>query len=273
MKIVNRIIFGLVVALGLMLIATITDEYYRSREIIEITEETLESEAYTDLISSAYYDETPLFEETINQNGNEFLVLIYQAAHITSVNEELIVLEGFQLLVIQKSGTLLPEYFDVFVYATNDVVVSYTGFNLYNKGLYALFDPDTQGSLILENYFIKDDIYQTIEQIVFSKEDEVLLELDVLLSEDLITIDEALETYINQNNTPPETDIEGANYKPPLIIDIQDKVIRNVVIYLVVISVIYYLVFIRQPKTLGRSKVTEGLKKDIDRLKTDKKGD
>ncbi len=133
MKIVNRVIYGLIVALGLMLVATITDEYYRSREIIEIAKEKLENEAYTDLISSAYYHETPVYEETIVQNDNEFLVLIYQAAHITKSNNELIVLEGFQLLVIQKDGDFLPEYFDVTVYAMQDIEVSYTGFNLYNQ--------------------------------------------------------------------------------------------------------------------------------------------
>ena len=72
MKIINRIIFGLIVAVGLMLVATITDEYFRSREIIKITEEKLAEEAYTDLISAAYFHETPVFEETIIQNDKEF---------------------------------------------------------------------------------------------------------------------------------------------------------------------------------------------------------
>jgi hypothetical protein len=273
MKIVNRVIYGLIVALGLMLVATITDEYFRSREIIVIAKEILEDQSYTDLISSAYYHETPLYEQTITQNENEFLVLIYQAAHITQSNDELIVLEGFQILVIQKDGNFLPEYYDVVVYAAQDIEISYTGFNLYNQGIYALFDPDTQGSLILQNYFLKDDVFQTIEHIVFSKEGEILLNVDVSLTEDLLTIDEDLETYIAQNNKAPEEDIEGVNYKMPLIIDVQNKVIRNVVIYLTIVSIIYYLLFIRQPKTLGRSKATEGLKKDIDRLKTNKKGD
>lgn len=273
MKIINRIIFGLIVAVGLMLVATITDEYYRSREIIKITEEKLAEEAYTDLISAAYFHETPVFEETIIQNDKEFLVLIYQAAHITSTNDGLVVLDGFQLLVIQKSGESLAEYFDVIVYADQDIEVVYGGFNLYNLNLYSVFDPDTQGSLFLENYYVKDDVFQTINKIVFDKDETIIFEIDVELTQDMLTISEHLETYIDTYNEAPNKEIEGVNYNEPLQISIRDKVVRNTIIYLVVVMVVYYLIFIRKPKTLGKDKATEGLKKDIDRLKDDKKSD
>lgn len=273
MKIINRIIFGLIVAVGLMLVATITDEYFRSREIIKITEEKLAEEAYTDLISAAYFHETPVFEETIIQNDKEFLVLIYQAAHITSTNDGLVVLDGFQLLVIQKSGESLAEYFDVIVYADQDIEVVYGGFNLYNLNLYSVFDPDTQGSLFLENYYVKDDVFQTINKIVFDKDETIIFEIDVELTQDMLTISEHLETYIDTYNEAPNKEIEGVNYNEPLQISIRDKVVRNTIIYLVVVMVVYYLIFIRKPKTLGKDKATEGLKKDIDRLKDDKKSD
>ena len=273
MKIVNRIIFGLIVAVGLMLVATITDEYFRSREIIKITEEKLAEEAYTDLISAAYFHETPVFEETIIQNDKEFLVLIYQAAHITSTNDGLVVLDGFQLLVVQKSGESLAEYFDVIVYADEDIEVVYGGFNLYNLNLYSVFDPDTQGSLFLENYYVKDDVFQTINKIVFDKDETIIFEIDVELTQDMLTISEHLETYIDTYNEAPNKEIEGVNYNEPLQISIRDKVVRNTIIYLVVVMVVYYLIFIRKPKTLGKDKATEGLKKDIDRLKDDKKSD
>ncbi len=273
MKIVNRIIFGLIVAVGIMLIATITDEYYRSRAIIGITQEKLEQEAYTDLISAAYFHETPVYEDIVIQNNQEFLVLIYQAAHITYENNDLIVLDGFQLLMIQQDGNQLPEYFDVTVYADQDIEVGYTGFNLYNLGLYSIFNPETQGSLILENYYRKDDIFQTIEKIVFDKEGETIFELNVSLTQDMLTIANALETYIEENNEAPSKEIEGVNYNEPLQISIRDKVTRNMVIYLVVVVILYYLIFIRKPKTLGKDKVTEGLKRDIDRLKDEKKSD
>jgi len=273
MKIINRIIFGLIVAVGLMLVATITDEYFRSREIIKITEEKLAEQAYTDLISAAYYHETPVFEETIIQNDKEFLVLIYQAAHITSTNDGLVVLDGFQLLVVQKSGESLAEYFDVIVYADQDIEVVYGGFNLYNLNLYSVFDPDTQGSLFLENYYVKDDVFQTINKIVFDKDETIIFEIDVELTQDMLTISEHLETYIDTYNEAPNKEIEGVNYNEPLQISIRDKVVRNTIIYLVVVMVVYYLIFIRKPKTLGKDKATEGLKKDIDRLKDDKKSD
>lgn len=273
MKVINRVIFGLIVAVGLMLVATITNEYYRSREIIKITEETLENKDYTDLISAAYYNETPVFEEVITKDNKEFLVLIYEAAHITKSNDELIVLDGFQLLMIQNSGEMLPEYFDVVVHADQDIKVNYTGFNLYNLGLYSSFNADTQGSLILENYFLKDDEFQTINKIEFIKEEELIFELELSLTSDMLTISEPLETYLDLNSEGPSDDIEGVNYNDPIQIDVRNQVIRNVSIYLVVIIIIYYLVFIRKPKTLGKDQATEGLTKDIERLKNDKKSD
>ncbi len=102
MKIVNRIIYGLIVAVGLMLVATITDEYFRSREVLAITDETLQNETYTDLISSAYFNEIPVYEETLTIDSNEYLVIVYNAAHITNPDSGLLAIEGFQFLMIQK---------------------------------------------------------------------------------------------------------------------------------------------------------------------------
>ncbi len=273
MKLVNRIMFGLIIAVGLMLVYTITDEYYRSREIMDIVGQKLEDQDYQDIISAAYYDETPVFEETIIQDDQEFLVLIYQAAHITDTTNGLLVLDGFQLLVAQKSGEMLPEYFDVFVSAQSDIEVSYTGFNMYNLGLYSVFDPDTQGSLFLRNYFEKDGANSSINQITFSKDDVIILDIEVDLSESLFTLKTPLENYIDLNDDVPKTDIQDVNYNSPIIIDIRDKVIRNVIIYLTAAFITYYLMFIRKRKTLGREKMSEGLKKDVDKLNNAKESD
>lgn len=273
MKIVNRIIYGLIVAVGLMLVATITDEYFRSREVLALTAETLQNEAYTDLISSAYFNETPVYEETLTIDNNEYLVIVYNAAHITNLDSGLLAIEGFQFLMIQKSGTHLPEFFDVKVKSNEDFEVVYTGFNLYNQGLYAIYHPDTQGSLIMRRQFTEDDTFFDIDQIVFEKDGEILLTLNLSLTEDMLTVGEILQTYLNENDAVPTEDIDGVNYKEPLIIDVQDKVIRNVIIYLVVVVIGYVLIFMRKKKTLGKDQATEGLKKDIERLQNDKKSD
>ena len=270
MKLVNRIIFALIVALGLMLVSSITDEYYRSREILEIANQKLEDKDYEALISAAYYNETPVFEETIDIENKEFVVIIYEAAHLTEVSSGLKVLDGFQLLVIQKSGEMLSEYFDVLVNANNDVEASYTGFNLYNLGLYSIVDSDTQGSLLLRNYFEKDGVYQTITKITFSKEEEVILEINLSLTEDLFTIKAPLENYVLTNEVGPKVDIEGVNYNEPIVINVSNKIIRNVVIYLVVVILVYCFVFVRKRKFLGRTKATQGLVKDIDRINSEK---
>jgi hypothetical protein len=273
MKIVNRIIYGLIVAVGLMLVATITDEYFRSREVLAITEETLENETYTDFISSAYFNETPVFEETLVIDNNEYLVLIYNAAHITESNAELLAIEGFQFLMVQKSGTHLPEFFDVKVKSGEDFEVIYTGFNLYNQGLYAIYHPDTQGSLIMRRQFTEDGVFQDIDHIVFEKDGEVLLTLDIDLTEDMLKVGALLQSYVDTNDEVPTADIEGVHYKEPLVIDVQNFVIRNVVIYLVVVVIGYVLIFMRKKKTLGKDQATEGLKKDIEKLQNDKKSD
>lgn len=273
MKFVNRIMFGLIITVGLMLVYSITDEYYRSREIVDIATEKLENQDYQGLISSAYYDETPVFEQVVTQNDKEFLVIIYQAAHVTDTTNGLLVLEGFQLLVIQNSGEMLPEYFDVLVSTDSDLEVSYTGFNLYNLGLYSTFDPDTQGSLFLRNYFEIDDVFQTINHITFLKDEVTIFDIEVELTDSLYTLKTPLDNYINENDEVPLTDIDGVNYNAPLIINVRDKVTRNVVIYLVVVLTSYYLLFIRQRKTLGRDKMSEGLKKDVDKLNNAKDSD
>ncbi len=273
MKIVNRVIFGLIIAIGLMLVASITDEYYRSREIVDIATQKLEDQKYEELISAAYYDQTPVFEQTITQDDSEFLVLIYQAAHVNSTDGILSVLDGFQLLVIQNSGEMFPEYFDVLVSTTSDLEVSYTGFNLYNLGLYSVFNPDTQGSLFLRSYFEENEVYQTINKITFTKEGIQIFEVDVELTEDLLTLKTPLQAYVDLHQEGPSTDIEGVNYNIPIIISIRDKVIRNLVIYLVVVMVAYYFIFVKQPKTLGKDKMSQGLKKDVEKLNNAKDSD
>ncbi len=126
----------------------------------------------------------------------------------------------------------------------------------------------------MRRQFTEDEVFLDIDRIVFEKEGgETLLTLDINLTEEMLTIGTILQTYLDENSSVPTEDIEGVNYKEPLIIDVQDKVIRNVVIYLVVVIIGYVLIFMRKKKTLGKDQATEGLKKDIERLKNDEKGD
>ena len=121
--------------------------------------------------------------------------------------------------------------------------------------------------------FEKEDVYQTINKITFTKEDVQIFEVEVELTEDLFTLKGPLQAYVDLNAKGPSEDIEGVHYNEPIIISIRDKVIRNLVIYLVVVMVAYYFIFVKQPKTLGKDKMSQGLKKDVDKLNNAKDSD
>jgi hypothetical protein len=89
----------------------------------------------------------------------------------------------------------------------------------------------------------------------------------------MLKVGALLQSYVDTNDEVPTADIEGVHYKEPLVIDVQNFVIRNVVIYLVVVVIGYVLIFMRKKKTLGKDQATEGLKKDIEKLQNDKKSD
>jgi len=269
MKWINRIIFGLVVAIGLMLVASITDEYYRSREILKLTKEHLENEAYEKFISAAYYHQTPVYEENIEIEDNSYLVLVYNAAHIKQTQTDHQVSEGFQVLVIQKTGIALPEYFDVDI-SFGEETLSYAGFNLYNQNIYTFYNQDNNKTLIYEDDLIINDVFYNINNISFIKDGNTLFDLDITLDQSMLNLKSDLSNYILENGTKPTENLNDIIYANPVIINTKNEVIRNVLIYLVIVIVSYVLLFVKKRKNLGVKQATEGLKKDIEQLKAKK---
>lgn len=267
MRIVNRLLFAIMAGIGLMLVVLITSEYYKSRAMITELNKRLEEENYTDLISVRYYNETPIFEETIVADGRTLLVLIYEAANISIFSKEYVILDGFQFLMIQKDGPSFPDHFTVKVNADTDVEVEYLGVNLYQTGIYTALYQETSGTLFYRSYYTKENQFQTIRKITFAEENETLFELDVELKEENLTLKPLLQGYIDEHQNPPNQAIAGVNYNQQITIDDRGLAVRNGLIYLVIIITLYVLIFVRKRKTLGREKVSEALQKDIDRIR------
>ena len=102
------------------------------------------------------------------------------------------------------------------------------------------------------------------------QDESTLFTLSVNLTTEDLTLEQPLLEYIDNNQEVPRESFSYIGYAPVIQIDSRFVVTRNVVIYLILIVLVTFVIFFMKRKRMGRVEATQGLEKDIERLKKTK---
>ena len=265
-KYINRILYALVAALGLMFVYNLTVANVKTSFLKEQGQIELDAGHYEYFISTRFYDDTPVFEETIISGENTYQVLIYEVAYVKLINEQYFVTDGLFFIMHQTEGTPIEGYFDVFFEADSDIEVQYLGFRVLDFPLYSALDQDTEANMVPRSLFVKQSIYQNITGLRLSLGEEIILEIPLLITDAEYNVKSELDTYISTNDEVPSEAFGNVSIAPVIIIDVKDKVILNISIYIVAVSLFTIGLFTYQKKRLGKKEPTIGVKQDVAKL-------
>ncbi|MBU1093858.1 MAG: hypothetical protein KKH01_05300 [Firmicutes bacterium] len=268
-KYINRIIYSLVAALGLMLVFNLTDSYARTLYLEEQGAIALSENDYEYFISVRFYNEVPILETTIIEGERSIDLMIYEVAYIAAINEEYIVNDGLYILMHQTSGADLTDFFTVRILAGTSISEDYMGFKIFSLPLYSAITEDTQSSLIKKSLFEIDGVFQEITQIEIYQDNDLFYTVPVSIQDTNFTVKTQIEDYLSANSEAPSEAFGNVSMAPIIHINTTALVLRNIAIYAVIVIVFTILMFRARNKRLGKKDPTEGVKKDLERLETE----
>ena len=271
-KYINRILYALVAAIGVLFVYNLTMANVKTKYLMEQGEIALDAGNYEYFISTRFYDETPIYDELHVSGDKTYLIKIYEVAYVKLINEQYIVTDGLFFIMHQQTGELIDGYFNVTFNTESDLKVEYLGFRVLSLPLYSALDQDTASNMVPRYLFIEDLAFQNITGVTLSLGEEVLLDLTFLIEESEFNIKSELENYILTNNDVPDSAFSNVSYAPIIIIDAKSEVTRNIIIYVVAISLFTFGLFTYRKKRLGKKEPTIGVQKDIEKLKDSEQG-
>lgn len=264
-KYINRIIYSLLVALGLMIVFNLTDSYARTLYLEEEGAVALSQDNYEFFISVRFFNETPVVDMVLTEGERTFNLKIYETAYIQLIEEEYIVRDGLYVLMHQTQGEDLTDFFTVRLISGTTVTQDYMGIKIFSLPLYSVIEEDTRAAIIKKELFEIDDVFQDITKIEIYQENDLFAEVPVLIEETDFSVKTEIENYIALNSEAPSSSFGNVSYAPVIDINTIPIVLRNIAIYSVVMIGLTVL-FFKAKKKLGKKDPTSGLKKDIEKL-------
>lgn len=265
-KYINRIIYSLVLALGLMIVFNLTDSYARTLYLEEQGAIALAENDYEYFISVRFYNALPVVEQTITEGGRTLDLKIYEVAYISLVDDVYTVHDGLYMLMHQTDGDDLTDFFTVRISSGTSISEDYMGFKIFSLPLYSAITEDTQSSLIKKDIFEIDNVFQDITQIEIYQENDLFTTIPLSITEADFTVKSDLEDYIAAYGKAPNSSFDDVSMAAIVHIDTTGIVLRNIAIYSVIVIALTILAFRIRNKRLGKKEPTIGLKQDLERL-------
>ena len=264
-KYINRIVYSLLVAIGLMLVFNLTDSYARTLYLEEEGAVALSEENYEFFISVRFYNEVPVIDTTVTQGERIFSLKIYEAAYIQLVEDEYIIYDGLYVLMNQTQGDDLTNFFTVRLQSGTEIIQDYMGIKIFSLPLYSVIEEDTRAAIIKKELFEIDGVFQEITNIDVYQENDLFTSIPVSIEASDFSVKAEIESYISTNDKAPNDSFGNVSMAPIIDIDTLPLVLRNIGIYSVIMIGLTVL-FFRAKKKYGRKQPTIGVKKDIDKL-------
>jgi hypothetical protein len=270
MRVIYRILYAIAAAIGLYLVFDISNASVVNAYIETHGTQAIEDENYEYFISARYYHQVPVFETTVQESNRTFVVKIYNVGNIRTIENEFDVVEGFYVLMHQTAGpeVFMPYYASV---TGGTIINEYTGIKISVLPIYTLVQSERFSMFMnYEDFVDETEGYQNITEIEVIQSEITLFTLNVNLELDDLVLEQPLLDYIDTYQEVPTEAFDQIGYAPVIQIDSRFVVIRNVIIYLILVSIITFFIFFKQRKRMGRTEATTGLEKDIERLKKTK---
>lgn len=270
MRAFKRILYGIVAALGLSVVIILTQQQAFNRTANELGSEALAQSDFEFFISSRYYHTTPIIEDTFTMGDYTFDAKIYNVANIRLIDGVYDVVEGFEIILHQPAPPYIDMPFSAIITTDHETIeVEFQGYQVGTLPVYVFLEVDERSTMFAQRRFTEDDIFYpptTIEILHFG---EIIGAYDVSMTNDDFQLTELLNAYLDTNDAAPTEAFDEVGYGVLITVDSTEEVIRNGLIYVGIVLVIMYLIFVYRKQRLGKAEATEGLKKDIMKLKDD----
>lgn len=264
-KYINRIIYSLLVAIGLMLVFNLTDSYARTLYLEEEGAVALSEENYEFFISVRFYNEVPVVDMVINQGERTLNLKIYETAYVQLIEDEYSVTDGLYVLMHQTGGDDLTDFFTVRLMSGTSITQDYMGVKIFSLPLYSFIEEETRAPIIKKDLFEVAGVFQDITKIEIYQENDLFTEIALSITESDFSVKSEIEAYILANGEVPNDSFGNVSMAPIIDINTLPLVLRNIGIYSVIMIGLTVL-FFRAKKKYGKKEPTIGVKKDIDRL-------
>lgn len=269
-KYINRILFAMIAAIGLLLTYNFTDSAVRKDGIRKAATIALENEDLDFFVPFKYYNHVRLLDEVIEAEDHTLHIMVYEVVLVSrSVSsDEFVFRDGIFFLMEKIEGPSWGEYYSINVVASNNQQQEYLGFQLLDFPIYSAMNPDTAVQFIDRSQFKTGDNIMPITNIEMYLEgmEEPYISIPVNFTNERFNVMSQVIDYYETNEELPEEPFGNVSISTRVEIDATRWVILALAIYLLVIGALTAFIFTYKKKTLGRKKATIGVEKDIERL-------
>lgn len=262
-KLIFTILHILLVVVGVVLVTSFTDASARRNEILTYSHEKFDQGDRTFMIDGNYINETPIVNETVTSDGRTFDVSVYDVVYSVNTEEQTTFKDGIQLIIEQTDGDPMPYSTSIEFSGTNDFDLTIAGIQYYDLPLYVAYDQDN-GKLRVNRDELGSD---TITHITVTQNSTTFISLDVNISTADLTAMDQINAYMTTHDILNVNEINGVKQLEFLQIDTIPFVIRNLVIYGVIASILSAGVIFYRKRHMGRGKINPRLKEDLERIK------
>lgn len=262
MKWINRVVYALVVAFGMMLVFNVVDSQVRSNELQILGLQAIEDGDYDALLAVRFVHADKLVSTTFVVADATFELYIYDAAYVQEEGGELVVHSGITALFRQTGGTPLSEPFMIRYLSGEESVALQMGFQVLKLPVYSGVDPETLSAVIL-----KEELDLPLTSFQLIREETVLVSVDINIANVDLTVADAVADFIENNGTVPKESFGIVKVTPTVAIDTSLHVVFFAALYLIAVAIGTYLFFVHKRQKMGRVRPTQGLRKDIESIK------
>lgn len=269
-KYINRILFAMIAAIGLLLTYNFTDSAVRKDGIRKAATIALENEDLDFFVPFKYYNNVRLLDEVIEAEDHTLHIMVYEVVLVSrSVSsDEFVFRDGIFFLMEKIEGPSWGEYYSINVVASNNQQQEYLGFQLLDFPIYSAMNPDTAVQFIDRSQFKTGDNIMPITNIEMFLEgmEEPYISIPVNFTNERFNVMSQVIDYYETNEELPEEPFGNVSISTRVEIDATRWVILALAIYLLVVGALTAFIFTYKKKTMGRKKATIGVEKDIERL-------
>jgi hypothetical protein len=261
MKWINRIVYAMVVAIGMMLVFNVVDSQVRSNVLQEQGLQAIADGDFDRMLAVRFYHQTKLVDTTFSIDDATFELFIYDAAFVRNENDTLVVYGGVTVLFHQTSGTPLSEPFHLRYRSGEELVANQMGFQVVKLPVYSGVHPETFSAVVP-----KADLDTPLTSLELEKNGVILATIPLSIAASDLTVHQAVAAYIAAHGSVPKVPFDMVGVTPTVAIDTSLHVVFFAALYLIAVTMATYLFFVKKKQKLGSVKPTEGILKDIQNI-------
>lgn len=267
-KFIKGFFFTVAVLLGYMIVFSTVNKSLVEKQVQELGEKAIENNDFSHFIPTRYYDETPKYNFVLEGQGVSFEVYVYNVGLISQKEDNLYdVKEGLSFIFVLKNGEI-ENFSKVKLQLSSLKEIDFRLVRIAKLPIYFLANDESQVQYLKLEDMQDETSYYPLTEISINNNGNTISYVFTPLDINEFQLKEPLLNHLNTYNEPPSESFGFVKVSPVFKINTFGPVLLWTAIYMFGVAIIVFIYFlIKNRKNLGRKKPTEGLQKDIDRVK------